>query len=95
MKKPEDNNLVFDNGKGLELNVGYSGLSLSPDGELSSGYDDRLYGREMDMLTPEERKEIAWYMMTEWLNWGFGDGAKVERTATDYHYQIVKEQDGP
>ena len=56
------------------LSVQYSGLSLAPDGALCSGFDNQLYGNRIDdgerLLTPEERREIAKFMVDQWEKWG-------------------------
>lgn len=50
------------------LPVSEGGLALTPEGDLCSGYDDRI--RQGDKLTPEECREIALFMIEEWKKWG-------------------------
>lgn len=69
MKINKNDWAILDNGTEL-LSVCYSGLSLTKDGSLASGFDDQLYLSEMKALTPEQRREIARYMVNEWSKWG-------------------------
>lgn len=67
--KKVNNRLYFDNRREFELNTYYSGLSIAPNGDLTSGYDDRLWNTEEE-LSDWERKEIAEFMISEWKQWG-------------------------
>lgn len=69
MKINENDWAILDNGTEL-LSVCYSGLSLTKDGCLASGCDDQLYLCGKWALTPEQRGEIARYMVVEWTKWG-------------------------
>lgn len=66
--KQVDNTLYFDDGIQFEEGVGYSGLSIMPNGDLAWGYDDQYY--ETRELTPAQREEIAAFMIEQWYNWG-------------------------
>lgn len=68
MKIDADGHVTLDSGKYI-LNTKYSGLSLTPDGQLVSGFDDSYSDSEEERLTSAERLEIATFMVNEWLTW--------------------------
>ena len=55
--------LELSSGKRLFANRGI--LGISPAGEISEGYDGGVY----DEFTPEERAELAEYMIGLWRQW--------------------------
>ena len=58
----------------MPLNCGIIGLS--PEGDVSNGYDGGFFSREMEEwdecpdLTPEECVELAEYMIKRWQEFG-------------------------
>jgi len=68
MKIDSYGNPTLDSGTDILLNTAASGLSLTPDGELASGYGE-CDGYTTRRLTAAERLEIATFMVNEWLMW--------------------------
>lgn len=69
-------------GRKLEANRAIIGLKLGEDtgdGRVFGGYDHafRYWDDEGNVipLTPEERKELAEFMASEWRKWGEAGGA--------------------
>lgn len=68
--KIEDDDVIFSTGKKRYANNGIIGLS--PEGEVTEGYDGGFWQpeeseyRDDDALTPAERVELADYMIERW-----------------------------
>lgn len=69
--KIEGDNVIFSTGKVRSVNGGIIGLS--PDLDITGGYDDGFYSKDMEdfyedseKLTKEELIEIADYMIKQW-----------------------------
>lgn len=56
--------LIFSTGKKIDAHLGIIGIS--PEGEISTGYDD---GVDEKSLTPDEKRELADYAIAQWVKW--------------------------
>lgn len=59
--KIDGDDLIFSTGKKVYANNGIIGIS--PSGEISEGYDGDI---DTENLTPEEKLELANYMLVKW-----------------------------
>ncbi len=63
--KIEGDDVIFDSGKKLDANGGIIGLNQRL--EAYGGYDQDLdWGGSDELLTPDERMELAEYMIALW-----------------------------
>jgi len=63
----KNDQIIFNTGKKKDAFLGIIGLS--PNGEITSGFDDDLWNKNMDseeQLTSEELIELSHYMIDQW-----------------------------
>ena len=70
-------------GRKIDANRGIIGLA--PDGSVFGGYDDIVFYYD-DPITPEERRELAEYMIAQWAAF-----AKADRIRAVMGAEIISE----
>ena len=62
----EKSEYVFDNGKSIYC---FGGIAIDANKNIIFGHCDDYIDAVIETLTPEERKEIAEYMVNLWNEW--------------------------